>query len=221
MPIFRLRVLLSLSLLVFTSCTPASQPQNPTPVGSASASPSAEPSAGPVATPTPDTSPVASPEPTAGPTNPPVATPTPGSASSTPTPVSSPSASANAAYPGDPAKLVSLEVSPSTFTFSNAGNKTQLLVLAKDINGQFIDPARLNLSWSVSNTDAFSVTSSGLVTALENSGYGTVTVRESSKNLLTNVQVTLGGGGGGGGGGSGGSTAGSTSVNSVVTFEGI
>ncbi|MEZ0369723.1 MAG: hypothetical protein ACAI44_11615 [Candidatus Sericytochromatia bacterium] len=215
-----LSLTLCLSLAACNQTTPSQPGSSPQP--SASTSPSAEPSI--IPTDTPEATPTPAETGSATPT--PAATPTPGSGSATPAPTATPtpqaSASSSAQFPGNASLLSSLSISPSRGTLSSEGATYQFIVLAQDSSGNFIDPSKLNLSWSVSQPDDFSITSSGLIKATDTSGYAVVTVRETSKSLLANADVQIGGGGsGGGGGGGGGSTSGTTSVNSVVTFEGI
>ena len=213
---------LCLSLAACNQTTPSQPGSSPQPSASTSAEPSAEPSI--IPTDTPEATPTPAETGSATPT--PAATPTPGSGSATPAPTATPtpqaSASTSTQFPGNASLLSSLAISPSRVTLSAEGATYQFIVLAQDSSGNFIDPSKLNLSWSVSQPDDFSITSSGLIKATDTSGYAVVTVRETSKSLLANADVQIGGGGsGGGGGGGGGSSSSSTSVNSVVTFEGI
>lgn len=118
----------------------------------------------------------------------------------------------SAEFPGDPALLSKLVVSPSVFTLAHAGDKAQFFVIAKDSQGRNIDPKSLNVVWEVGKPDLFRIDQNGEVVALNNSGYSPLKVRVTQSQFEAQAQIVMGSSGGGGaaGGGGGGSSSGGT-----------
>jgi hypothetical protein len=169
-----------------------------------------EPSTAPSTTPsvTPSVAPSAAPS--VAPTVAPSAQP-----SATPSPVPSPSQVMP--FGGDPARLASLALTPSTRNITFKGESALYSVIAKDTEGRYIDPAQLTLTWSMLHPDRFLVDQSGKVTALTDSNYSTVRVSHAASGLSATAAVTMGSSSGGGGGG-GGAPAPAAQMNSVASF---
>jgi hypothetical protein len=175
--------------------------------------------------------------PSASPTNPaPSASPAPGAsaAPATPTPVFSMTPGASSNPSGGSTATVNLPngtrlviALPNRF-LSSKGQSVQLNAQLFDANGQALPLGDIKLLFSSSRPLDFSVSDTGVVVALKDSGYSTLTVRVEGTDLtatqLISVDAFVGGSSGGGGGGSsspGASPTPLTQVNANVNFEGL
>lgn len=134
--------------------------------------------------------------------------------SATPTPVASPSQVMP--FGGDPARLASLSLTPSSRNITFKGESALYSVIAKDTDGRYIDPTQLTLVWSMVHPDRFMVDQTGKVTALTDSNNSTVRVTHTASGLSATAGVTMGSSSGGGGGG--GAPAPAYQMNSVMSF---
>jgi hypothetical protein len=175
--------------------------------------------------------------PSASPTNPlPGTSPVPGASvapvTPTPTPVFSitPGASSNPSggstatvnLPNGTRLVIAL---PNRF-LSSKGQSVQLNAQLFDANGQALPLGDIKLLFSSSRPLDFSVSDTGVVVALKDSGYSTLTVRVEGTDLtasqLISVDTFVGGGGGGGGSSSpSASPTPLTQVNANVNFDGL
>lgn len=134
--------------------------------------------------------------------------------SATPTPVASPSQAMP--FGGDPARLASLALTPSSRNITFKGESALYSVIAKDTEGRYIDPTKLTLVWNMVHPDRFMVDQAGKVTALTDSNYSTVRVSHTASGLSATAGVTMGSSSGGGGGG--GAPAPTYQMNSVTSY---
>ena len=205
--------LFSIVALTFSACQPtvtspgSTMPPAPTP----SASPS---------TPAPSPVPGASSAPV---------TPTPvvSSPSGVPGPTANPNSGSTTTVtlPDGTRLVIAL---PNRF-LSSKGQSVQLSVRLLDPSGKELPLGSVQLLFSSSRPADFSISDTGVVTALKDSGFSNLTVQvvgtEIVATQLISVDAFVGSGGGGGGGGSVSSPSASaappTQVNANVNFEGL
>ena len=192
--------LLSLSLLMMVACQPSGTPTQTTPSPGTSTEPSVNPSA------QPGTQPSGSPTPTGGS---PGATPTPEPVASGTIPITAPSGTPVVDF----ASIASIEIKAGNrFLNGGKGSTTQIEVILRDKDGKIVTIDASLLEWVNSRPTNFSIDAKGLVTALLDEGYTTITVTEPKSGKSASIQIsisdpTTGSSGGGGGGGGGGSTS--------------
>jgi hypothetical protein len=87
--------------------------------------------------------------------------------------------------PPDDGTVASVVVSPTTLTFDALGVTEPLTAVVRNADG---DVLQNNVTWSVPQGNAVSVSTSGVVTAVSN---GTATVRASAGGVTTDVAVTV------------------------------
>jgi hypothetical protein len=205
------------SLLSLTLSACPAQTTQPSPP-SASSQPSATPNPSMPASPGPNGS-VPVPTPSSGTNN--NGTPT------TPTPTPNPGASSSTTVnlPDGTRLVVSV---PNRF-LDKKSQSVQLNVRLLDQSGREIPIDLARLSFVSSRPEDFSVNAQGLITALKEEGFTTITVQvngteiKATQTLSVSSVVFGGSGGGGGGGGSGSSsnTPASTRLNVNTSFEGL
>ncbi len=155
----------------------------------------------------------------------------PGTPNSTPTPMASTAPAAGGStstvtLPNGSRLVIGL---PNRF-LSSKGQTVQLSARLLDASGKELPLSSIKLLFSSSRPEDFSVSDTGLVTALKDSGFSTLTVQVEGTNVsatqLISVDTFVGGSSGGGGGSSPSasptpSPTPSTQVNASVNFEGL
>lgn len=199
-PLYRFGIAaLSFSLLSACNAQPGQVPNTGSGpnAGAPVSGPTALPSASPqlpgsgTATPTSPTPPASSPQATASPAS----TVEPSTEPSTEPSASPQSSPADSRFPGDSASLSRLEISPSRIIFDEKGEEGTYFVQAIDAAGKIIDPARLSFSWSTDKPAIYQLSSEGAsvrIKVLQNSGFATLTVSESSSGLKATASLILG-----------------------------
>jgi len=114
-----------------------------------------------------------------------------------------------------------LELAPSKVNLSYEGEKFKFHPILLDKDGNFLDPAHYELSWSTDDASIVSVDATGVVTLINAVGFVYLTLRDPATGLFATaiIQPASAGGSSGGGGGAPAST--DDNVTGNVIFEGF
>lgn len=187
-------------------------------------SPNQTPSATPSATPTP--SPSAS-VPLSSPPLIPHTSPPPSGSGVTPTPAPTDNPAAGTSTTVNLPNGTKLVLTLANRFLDAKGQTVQVQAQLLDANGKELPLGDLKLAYSSSRPVDFSVDDQGLITALTDSGFSTITVEvvgmglQASQVISVNTIDTYLSSGGGGGGGSSSSATPSENVNLSGQFEGL
>lgn len=159
-------------LMILIACTPT--PSEPGTPSASSSAPTASESGVPV-----DTN--ASATPSEAPTG--TASSTPGQTATTP----------DTAIDGTLIKndIGSLTITANPRFLKNVGDTSQIELIAKDSQGKTLDISTLQLSWSSTRPEDFSVNQQGMATALTDDGYSDITVTEISTGLSAATLISV------------------------------
>ncbi|MGV3523898.1 MAG: hypothetical protein ACO1RX_06705 [Candidatus Sericytochromatia bacterium] len=181
-------------------------------------------------TPTPTTpsasvQPSSAPTPTPEPSSPAEASPVPGQPSASPVPLPTPSGAGSSATINLPDGSRLVLTLPNRF-LTDSGQSITVSAQLLDANGQPLPLNSLQLLYSSSRPQDFSISDQGVITSLVNDGYSTITVRINGTDLSASQLISVSALSSGGGGGGGGSTPRPTptpqeNVNAEIGFEGL